>query len=1345
MSLGNIGSQLGTWLGQLLTSDKAVQSLQQLEGPGSVTSKALAQISPERAEPSSAASMTDLYGDRFEMAVPHGLVSSISPEVRAAIATFLEDQRSIWNTDRSKWQPTFERWFNRNPDELARNLTAIPFLMAYFVVLEMAAWNLGRHDRLVLNDEKMHRFTASVNELTRRLVGLTGATHFVDDATMRQLVDAQVAKIETGRIIFVASSHGSYFDIPYLLSFVPSRRFLAKPLSIVPNEVMRDLGQTTIYRPNAKLKEKAPEKYQEQQDEAYRQTEAGMAQRRADQAMFDYFPAGTRSKVGGINPVKDGLSFDALKQNGLVLVDVSFGVSQIVPQSFPLVPHRLITEGVGLNYYTFYKAKLLDPAKMPELLAPNLDDKARAKILSQKIQTMQIEMHLACVEELNSMAIAGDKKAQQQLDEFFVQYKSGFELLAKNDKKMLSSWCAKNKVSEGYVEALHDFFLKPVGKIKFWGPMQVLYGAGTPAINDFRHSNIFRWAKGQLISQASTIGNWFGGLLNRNWFSKIPTANIEIQPETDFPDTFEQAEAGYREENREALTKGQVLADSQWDLQSLDFQAERDTFASHNRAAIADYRMAARELHEVYQASVKPEFEPVSHTSDFLDRTLLASDHFNDVDSDLRRWFYHTHLAYQYWQEQAAVGNTKKATRIQKHYYGLLTRGIRLRMNNEVNRMLGHELGTMYSLKQYALLAVQYPKIKDLAQRMAQIELIGYVLGRGLTLVQAREKLETSVAVISDTIANEESKGKAKKIGYSKKEMEAKIAMIKVLEAAYPGQALQAVLTKISGSFYVDVESTSLVTQLDADADLKQARNGYVAAKKQWLSDSREHYVATMPARTRLVTETLIAELKVNDVDHDLQVSRYRDLWAKLDLKSLGARTESLTQGFEKALAEYEEAYKNYHAYTKKILNHEGKEYERSKLEGATFIKLLNLHWATQDAYRYAKRPEAEKLRVLSAMFPNQTEALANRSQGSMTAMKGILQALPFDLVIDLYMHIFVFKTDPRHIQSYMSRWGHGALARRAEKVFIHGGRELAGYVGQFTGTKAVEEGVSFLTAEQKEMGMNPHAVQFDNIHESFGDYELMVGLFAGLGLGSPNIVFEKLNFGPKMPVLGWVLNEGDGIENMRGVKNGMPELQDRIDEAVDHGVSASGFGWGSRPYTAALSPLAGEGEDAFYARREFVTKYNYGEMGKAARDAETPLVPTTHMLGDGQVPDFPLSGNGDNRSLAMGSPEHVQASIGFGRPIAAEIFGDDEETLDAFGHGIHEADIERQMVRYRAKGQTPDLARARMSAQSIGSAHALAVATESGRYLGMAGRFGTVRPGSRAIGRPTVTQIYRR
>jgi hypothetical protein len=266
-------------------------------------------------------------------------------------------------------------------------------------------------------------------------------------------------------------------------------------------------------------------------------------------------------------------------------------------------------------------------------------------------------------------------------------------------------------------------------------------------------------------------------------------------------------------------------------------------------------------------------------------------------------------------------------------------------------------------------------------------------------------------------------------------------------------------------------------------------------------------------------------------------------------------------------------------------------------------------------------------------------------------------------------------------------------------------------------------------------MGSNPHSVLFDNIHESFGDYELMVGLFDGLGLGSPNIVYEELNFRP-MPILGWVLHEGDGIGNMRGVQTGLPELQDRIDEAVDHGVSAAGFGWGSRPYTAALSPMAGEDEAAIYSRREFVNKYNYGEMGKAARDAETPLVPTLHMIGDGQVPDLPLSGNGDPRSLAMGSPDRVRASITYGSPIAAELFGDDEDSLRAFGHPLHESDIQRQMDRYRAKGMPMDPSRARASAQGIQSAHALAVATESGRYLAMARSFGPARPGSLPISR---------
>ena len=129
-------------------------------------------------------------------------------------------------------------------------------------------------------------------------------------------------------------------------------------------------------------------------------------------------------------------------------------------------------------------------------------------------------------------------------------------------------------------------------------------------------------------------------------------------------------------------------------------------------------------------------------------------------------------------------------------------------------------------------------------------------------------------------------------------------------------------------------------------------------------------------------------------------------------------------------------------------------------------------------------------------------------------------------------------------------------------------------------------------------------------------------------------------------------------------------------------------------------------------------------------------------MLGDGQVPDFPLSGNGDKRSLAMGSPDHVQASIGFGKAIAAEIFDDNDETLQAFGHGVHEADIERQTARYRAKGQSVDPLQARMSAQGIQSAHALAVATESGRYLGMAQRFGSVRPGSLVIGRPLISKM---
>lgn len=869
-------------------------------------------------------------------------------------------------------------------------------------------------------------------------------------------------------------------------------------------------------------------------------------------------------------------------------------------------------------------------------------------------------------------------------------YAPAFFWILREDDWNLRQWAeARPSVSVEAVRAAYEsvspeerasLFNRSETKIQpTWQAMREPWQGGTKWLERAGKRQVFGKLKDYALRRAKpALGS------PQEAFSKI-VVHGDSEQSMDF-NGLQRAHAAVHKADYERV--GQLLQD-QLALHSPEFLDKWESVTTKLEGALAPLKELTRKYMDGYgQDADKPDYAPVKAAEDAYHRAIVESPLFPEVDPDLRVFAWYVLEAREAFQSAVASGDRAQIEKSRKRYYYLAARGSRYRVLNEINTVLKPD-PLEYDRKDVARAVVSRSKIRSLRELGEKIELVGELLAEGVSLSSRAELVAKKISELEAQIKTkypdaqlkkgdgESAKGWAVRLIFRKLKQEFKEydplqlkdalrqqRYLAELTKAHGDAPLEDVFTALLGDRYPLIRNESVAAALAESPALQEAKTSHAGAKLNWEAASTRDLKKWGAHRLKIYEADMRTEYETHGQEGSLQAARYFDL-----MRTLRA-SRTLTAGqeaqFAEALADYERLFQAYLDLSKNLSDFEGgktKENKRKEAELNLFFAWLKLHWSVTDAYQQTGHENAGRIHLFSVMFPNQVEFLNRLSSQEMEGLKPMLKAMNAEMLFSLYCEAKLGGMDPRKMQRVLATWGLQSTNLGVDSLHVHGAGQLLGGRAVPQGDQLLAVGAQTFLDNQTPYGVNPNAMVLDANHMGFGDYPMYANIsafFANLW-----VVFEATNFAP-YPILGTALHGNSPFEFQRD-KQG--SLQGVMSRGINKGESAIGFGHATRRMATTVNPAI---EDAlgFLIPREYVYGGNIAEMGAAARDAGTPLVPTYQNVPSNKEPDIPLSGKKDHKgaySIHAGANLGGEATLSFGKAIPGGILPSDWNDLNGF------------------------------------------------------------------------------
>ncbi len=778
--------------------------------------------------------------------------------------------------------------------------------------------------------------------------------------------------------------------------------------------------------------------------------------------------------------------------------------------------------------------------------------------------------------------------------------------------------------------------------------------------------------------------------------------------------TFDQLVEAHKEAHQKDYERVGGLVASQLAIQSPEFAERWQGYLDELALARLPFREAMAQYIDDYEAVKHPSYAPVSEATYRLHQAIMDSSLFSKLDPGLRIWAFYTFEARNRYLTLEGEESVDKDVLEQARgrYYRMMGRGIRYRMLNRINSMVGEEVFHR-GFKDVARAFWYAPRVHKLKNRAERVELVSELLARGYVSFDARlAEVEREIGELKMSLGKHLNPFSHTRLKFKQLHRE-KFHLI-ALRAEFGDDVDVSVVTRLAGDDYqiLTKEGPLTVERLLRDPSFDQVRSAWEAkrdAESEWAQAYRADFGLWINREMELYSQSFIMEEDINRIERKMQEDRYTDLMVQA--RKHGALTAEQEKRFRQALQEYQEKGKKSLEADQGMIDPagEGKEYKRKQNQIDLFSAWLKLHWTVADIYREIGHPDAKGLKFISAMFPDQVEFLNRTSSKQLEGLRPLLEGMNWGLLRDLYFEIFLGGQDPRKLNRIMGRYGLVATGLGADQMQVYGAGVLAGALGQASGADLLTAGGSLLSEDQVRFGVVPQMAAYSPNHQGFSDYTLMIALNALLG--RVGIVYEAKNF-DILPVWGPALRLGDSIGFERDKGKGSDSLQRAVAASVDRGVSPLGFDHGTRRLATTANPLATDSLGPFIPR-EYVFGGSIGEMGEGAKRNGIPLVPVYQDLGFNHDPDIRLSGKlieGNFRvpySIHGGAPMGGDGVIAFGDPIPAWVLPDTSSHLAELGipliegNGNGSGNEEGRTVR-RAVAAHTEMARYRASLKPL-------------------------------------------
>ncbi|MDO8518833.1 MAG: 1-acyl-sn-glycerol-3-phosphate acyltransferase, partial [Deltaproteobacteria bacterium] len=719
--------------------------------------------------------------------------ASLDPEVESRIRQEVERCGKIWGSVPGRTQNAADR-----AAELAKGLPgnsrgATTSLAATFVYeMLQILFDLGR-DR-VAGDQELSRFNRQLAESAAAIMDAVAWEPHIDEKSLQQIADASVAAKRNGRNLIATSTHESWVDITAIASLFQDRgvRFTYKSeLLWVPllNLILKGSNMALMDRVKPTGN---PDKDGMARVRAIGQVDHVREMRMIDHALNVAFTPGTRSRVGGVGPAKKGDANQAIDNDSLILVMTLFGTGQIKPTSWS----KLLAKGLGINRQVHLRTAVIDPRDFPApagITNPTLARAARVQAITDKIFETQVDQHLEIIAGLIAAASspAEEPNAERiQLDEFLTPYADAFVYLERGEEEKFEKWCVKNKVAPAYVGALLESLPEE--------EVLALYErtGKKPTSEAMREHRVGPWA----------IANIKRRIKERLFTSRKP-APIE-RPQITYHDepsarmTFGDYRTAYTEAHQDDAERVAELIRSQVSIQGSRFQEElAEIFLPELHKASAPYGEAVQRYIDAYESAEHPSYAPVSEATLALHREIMASpDLFPGLDPDLKIWALYTLEVGERFMLSELLGTPDPV--LKARYYRLLGRGIRYRILNRVNEIIGGDPENR-TFQDTARALWHRSEISELTDRAEMAEL-------ACELIASNRSLADELAEVKKALVEKEGElgwlGKWKPVSYRAtvyNKLKERERLLEKLSGLGAGKSLDRLLGIAAGDFWL--------------------------------------------------------------------------------------------------------------------------------------------------------------------------------------------------------------------------------------------------------------------------------------------------------------------------------------------------------------------------------------------------------------------------------------------------------------------------------------------------------------------------------------------------------------